>query len=53
MRKIAIIGWGKEGQSIYQYLKKKQGADEIFILDKNKHLKIELPKNINSHLGDD
>ena len=50
-QKIAILGFGKEGQSAYRFLKKttKFRGAEIWILDSNESL--EVPKNTFSQLG--
>ncbi len=52
-QKIAILGFGKEGQSAYRFLKKTKefrGA-EIWILDASE--KIETPKGVSFQLGND
>jgi UDP-N-acetylmuramoylalanine-D-glutamate ligase len=52
-QKIAILGFGKEGQSVYRFLKKTaefRGV-EIWILDTNEN--IEIPKGTFSQLGND
>lgn len=49
--RIAIIGFGKEGQSVLRYLKREpryRNAD-LWVLDKNSRVKI--PKGINAYLG--
>jgi len=52
--KIAIVGFGREGRSIYKFLKsriglKQYGRPEIFILDRDK--KIKVPKGAQIKLG--
>jgi UDP-N-acetylmuramoylalanine--D-glutamate ligase len=47
--KIAILGFGKEGQSAYRYFDKPE--NEIFIHDNN--LDVELPEDVESVLGED
>lgn len=48
---IAILGFGREGKSIFNFLKKSKEYknDEIWILDKNPNLQI--PTNTKSQLG--
>lgn len=50
-QKIAILGFSREGKSVLSYLRKNKryGDAEIWILDKNKNLKI--PRGISSQLG--
>lgn len=47
--KIAIVGFGREGQSSYRYFSK-DSSNQITICDKNPG--ISLPANVNSQLGD-
>jgi len=49
--RVGIIGFGKEGRSLFNYLKKskKYKNSDFWILDKNP--KIEIPKNTNSQTG--
>jgi len=51
MKRIAIIGFGREGQSLYQYLKGQATYKraEFWVLDQNKGLTI--PKDVGSVLG--
>lgn len=51
--KIAIIGFGREGQSLHQYLKSKKSYKKaaFWILDKNKDLII--PRGVKKVLGSD
>ena len=46
MRRIAILGYGLEGRSLYSYLK---GSGKITILDRNENLK--LPRGVKKVLG--
>ena len=48
--KIAILGFGREGQALYKYIKKNKGWD-IWILDKNPN--ILFPKNTKGVVGKD
>lgn len=47
--KVAILGFGREGQALYKYIKKNKNWG-IWILDKNPN--ILLPKNVKSFLGE-
>ena len=49
--KIAILGFGREGQSVLKFLRKNplSKKDKIYVLDKNPALRV--PKNINNQLG--
>ena len=51
--KIAILGFGREGQSVFKFIKKDKEYknSEFFILDKNKNTKT--PKNVKCYLGED
>ena len=52
-KKLAILGFGREGQAVFKFIKKdKEFKDfDVFILDKNKNIKI--PKNTKNRLGED
>ena len=47
-KKIAIVGFGKEGRALANFLKKKK-IKEIYILDKNP--KIKIPKSFKKRTG--
>ena len=51
--KIAILGFGREGQSTYKYLLKHPlwRKSELWILDKNTDIKI--PRGVRTQLGED
>ena len=51
-KKILILGFGKEGQSTYNYLQTHVSSAKIEIADKNPALKINSP-NLKLHLGPD
>jgi len=48
--KIAILGFAREGQSIYRFLKRTKNKGEIWILDANKNIKV--PPGIKTQLGE-
>jgi len=48
-RKIAILGFGKEGKSVLSYLKRKRTPGEVWVLDENSRLKV--PKSCKAQLG--
>jgi UDP-N-acetyl-alpha-D-muramoyl-L-alanyl-L-glutamate epimerase len=48
--KFLILGFGKEGRSTYEYLKKTYPDAELGVADKNK---VDLPDGAIAHLGDD
>lgn len=48
--KFLILGFGKEGRSTYEYLKKTYPKADLGVADKN-HL--ELPEDVTAHLGED
>ena len=54
--KIAIIGFGREGQSLFSFLRKhpRYKDAEIWALDKNPHIKIprEIPQRLDEHYLD-
>ena len=48
--KIAIIGFGREGQAVYRYVRKSDFlTSEIWVLDQN--LKIKAPRGVHKQLG--
>ena len=51
-KKLAILGFGREGQAVFKFIKKdREFRDfDIFILDKNKNIKV--PKGAKSILGE-
>lgn len=51
---ILILGFGREGQSSYKFLRKQFPDKELHIADRNSKLKHEHPlKNVHWHLGED
>jgi len=50
--KIAILGFGVEGQAVLAYLKKHEYGD-ITVCDQNVDIKKELPAGVSAHLGKD
>ena len=50
MNKIAILGFGREGQSVYKYVRKSDFlTSEIWVLDQNP--KIKAPRGVHKQLG--
>lgn len=50
--KIAILGFGVEGQAVLEYLEK-HGYKNITVCDKNVNLKADFPKGVSAELGED